>query len=151
MALSDEVKARYDGEELTNLTNPRNTVSEDIAHARLERACTAAESFFRTHAQQTFRLTDINHIEVAVELVMGVLSKWSGTRQNSASARFERAVEMAEALAGVTMRPRIIPITSSQTEHSVKSRPVRPDFDDERFEDVTPYPPSRDSRTDETS
>ena len=144
MALSDEVTNRVAAKILRGLTNPDNSNATTIDATYLDRACDDVESFFQIYAQITYDNSDRRHIVTAIEGVTTLLTEWANQAGPFMSERFDLWVTRLKALAAVTSRKRVTPVSTSQvtvTDEQEDAETVRPDFDRSRFRDIVPDAP----------
>lgn len=143
MALWDEVVSRYSDDYLTALTNPQQPENTTVTTAKGTLAATDVIADFRIYAGLTFDLTDARHVQVGVE---GCIIKLQiRTGQFNAQQLHTEWVNRLNALALVTSRNRLLPITDSVLtvpSESPDGQEVNPDFTRDRFDHLIPGNPT---------
>ena len=109
MALADEIKLRYSNRFIRQITNPDVSSALTIDDARLTRASDEAESIFKRTAQQTFDLTDTDHLSAIVPLVIYILQERADQLEEGAEMRLKIIMEDMKALADFTVRAAVAP------------------------------------------
>ena len=151
MALSTHVTDRFgtNGAFLRGLTNHDDEDASTVNTTRLGLACDAASAAFPIYAGQNYDDTDEGHIAAAVQGVIAYLRMWS-SKQGAASDELESFREVLRSIARIGPRKRVDPLTTSVLTPSTPdttSGSVRPRFDPEQFDGVTPNPPTGDPGT----
>lgn len=145
--LITDVRVRYPEQTLVDLTRRRDTdgTTLDISSTSiLAAACDDIESGdFKLYVQTTYDSTNRMHVGVAVEGVLAKLKVWAREGADGGQGEWDRWVARAQALAKVTGRDRVLPVTTSEltpTPEVDGSEVVRPMFDQADFDDVRPGP-----------
>lgn len=139
MTLATEWAARLSTDRQLQLTNPDARTATGNDAARLAAACADAAREFQTITGIVFDPTDADHIRVGIRGVTAYLLTYGPMEQSDyAKAQMDIWVKSASALANLdpasTSR-----LTPSDPDES--AGPVRPDFDREHFEGLTPRAP----------
>lgn len=141
MALIDQVKLRIPTQTLAALTRSQSAGISTIDDTLLGAACDDIElGDFLTYAQQTFDLTNRQHLGIAIEGVMWKLRSWLPTKPDGLNAERDRFLARCKDLARVTSRDVVTP-TSVQSGLRPTDNPNRETFDTRRFRDLIPDPP----------
>lgn len=136
MTLSAVVTARVSDKRLKNLTNPDAQSASTVDATRLTAACDDAEGEFEVYVGTPFDETDARHVTPAVDLVVLILQERGAAPVDNLGAQREKIVERLKALALVTGRNRIMPLTVAEDRGAFDSRvfdntTVDPQVDDE--------------------
>jgi len=143
VALADKATERY-ALRLKQLTNPGVQTAAAIDTDILGYACEDVEADFEIVAGIEYDNTEARHVSVAVEGVIAKLALRSEAAGATAIALNDRYIERLEALAKVTGRDRILPVSATQltpTAEKTGTETVRPDFDRPNFDDLIPAAP----------
>lgn len=142
MALIDEVEARYSDQLLTNLTNPQDSPATSIGTAKLQDACDDVEADFQVYCGVEYDNADARHVSTAVQ---GVIIKLRQRTGQIATADFEDTwISRLEALAKVTGRDRVLPVTDGALGNSDETNGGQitiKEFDPVHFDQVIPDTP----------
>jgi hypothetical protein len=144
MALWDQVKLRYNTLELKALTNVNTPGATTINDTVGTQVASDAAEWFKREVQATFDLTNTAHVPVAVRATVVLLKEYSGKFAEVIRAEKESVEASMAALRKQGAGKRITPATSSELEPSTEvpaGTTVRPNFDTERFGQVTPTQP----------
>jgi len=138
MALWDEVAARYNEQELIQLTRAGEALSETTVNTtRADAAVADVEGEFLTQQCGTYDGTDARHVSLAVEGVIVRLKSFAKAGDDKAAAKWTAwKASLHSTLSAVTLRSRVQPKTSSPSIVTLR----RP-FDPGRFEDYIPDAP----------
>lgn len=146
MALWDEVKLRYSTrvlKELTNVDVPSGSAIDDTKGTQA--ANDAIKWFQRIATSVTFDVTDQAMVEVAARATVFKLKQWAGKLTDKMGTESEALEsDMINYARSVAARGRVVPTTNSVLEPTPEDqagRPVRPEFDDERFNGLFPGQP----------
>ena len=141
MALSDRVTERFSAQFMVSITNPDDQDAASINTTLLGYAATDVEADFKVYAGIEYDETEDTHVSVAVQ---GVILKLQNRRSQGEPRSDDNWIERLKALAMVTARDRISPVTDSilsPSDRSDETTPIRPIFDPDNFEDITPTTP----------
>lgn len=139
MALVDEVQSRFGTAFLAQITNPQNPAATSLNSARLALAATDVESDFRIYCGVTYNNSDARHVNVAVEGVVIKLMMRTGQWANRELE--ERWHEKLKALALVTGRDRISPLTTGSVAASTEEANQPAFFDEGAWRAIAPHGP----------
>jgi len=146
MAIADDVIARYGSQYLVNLTNPYDPTQTTVDTTRLGLAVTDVGADF---ANRGLALDDAEaqHVNVAVAGVIAKLKQRAGMKAGTDDHK--AYMKELDQLILVTARDRMLPRTDSVLEPSEEMVPgetVRPYFDKENLEIITPSQPGPSER-----
>lgn len=140
MTLATEWAARLSADRQLQLTNPDNRPASVNDAARLAAAVADATSEFRTVTGLTFDPTNADHIRVGVLGVTAFLLTYGPVAQ---SDYVKAQVEVwHKALAGLVDLSAKTTSLLTPSDPDLSGGPVRPDFDRENFEGLTPRAPT---------
>jgi len=140
MALVDEVKKRFSTQHLTNLTNPQAEEQTGIDNDRLLTACEDVEYWIEVKCGVVYDNTDKRQRAIAIMGVQELLRIYTG--QTPAEEATSIWLGWLNALAKVTGRDRMLPVTTSRLQPSIDpGTPPIPEFDRRRLVDLTPDAP----------
>jgi hypothetical protein len=145
MALWDEVKLEYSSTHLIQITNPDTEAATTVNDTQGTRAATRAENIFRQIVGVTYDNSNEQHKTVAIPLVEWILKQRAGRLDPVMEQERAFIYEDLRGLAKVTARDRVTPDTDSvleATSEDVEGQVDRPNFDSQRFDDITPDSPA---------
>jgi len=151
MPLSTHVTDRFgtNSDFLRPLTNHDDPSAGTVNTVRLGKAADAAEGQFVVYAQVAYDDADAAHIEAGVKGVLAYLRMW-GSKQGAADGSMKAFQEDLKAIGSVSSRKRVTPTTKSVYTKSMPDTSlgdVRPPFDTEQFDEISPAPPDGDGGT----
>ena len=151
MALSTHVTDRYGTNSifLRNLTNHDASGATTVNTTRLGLAADDAEADFVVYGQVAYSDTDAAHVKAGVRGVLAYLRSYS-TAPGKASGEIDAFRDELKAIAKVSSRKRVTPTSTSVLTPSTpdtSAGSVRPDFDHEQFDGISPNPPLGDPGT----
>jgi hypothetical protein len=139
MSLVSNVQSRFSTTFLAQITNPQNPASTSLDSTRLSLAATDTEADFRIYCGVTYDDTDARHVNVGVEGVIIKLMMRTGQWANREIE--ERWHEKLKALAMVTGRDRISPLTTGSVAASSEQANQPALFDEGAWRAVAPHGP----------
>lgn len=140
-ALTTEFLARYSDARVRALTLPDNQVASSYDATKLAQAATDATEEFETLCGVTLDTSDVNHVRVAVLLMEALLLEWGSGGAAMGKEVRARAEAVADRVAKVTGRNRIMPDSNSGLTVTRDRSGQRPAFDPRYTEAVRLNPP----------
>lgn len=143
MTIQTEFEARYSAAHRVRISNPDDQSATTQNDTLVAQACTDAEARFGVVVQAAYDSANVVHVQLMAKLVHLALLEYGAVSASAVQAERDATDKLVEALRNYYARNRLTPATSSQYQHSTKSSVVRPEFDDEEFNDIIVRSPSR--------
>lgn len=147
MSIATELAARYNSQQLIELTNSRDPSQTTVNTAVRDQACTSAQTWFETYTEEAYDSTVGIHVELVVEGVIALLQKWGGSSPTVGAVSWSAWKDDCRDMKSTRSRARITPTTNSEltpSDENPSGGTVRPWSDDREWSGLVPQRGGRD-------